>query len=146
MVSFAYLQVVYILKKWFDYYENSCQFFWKFKFLSYYYYAKNSEKIVPPYYSIWFYFSLLLPCFWSLFVMFYSKILPFFSLIIQFFSRKNCRKTLTQKGNQKVFPSVPSPYFMSTLRMMMLNGWKIKYNVFWHISLATFISPNSLVT
>ena len=64
----------------------------------------------------------------SLFVMFWNATI--FSLIIQFFSRKNCRKTLTQKGNQKVFPSVPSPYFMSTLRMMMLNGWKIKYNVF----------------
>ena len=59
--------------------------------------------------------------FWSLFVMFYSKILPFFRSSFSFFSRKNCRKTLTQKGNQKVFPSVP-PYFMSTLRMMMLNG------------------------
>ena len=101
MVSFAYLQVVYILKKWFDYYENSCQFFWKFKFLSYYYYAKNSEKIVPPYYSIWFYFSLLLPCFWSLFVMFYSKILPFFRSSFSFLVGKIAGKRWHRKEIKK---------------------------------------------
>lgn len=63
-------------------------------------------------------------------VLLYKILLPiFFSRSsFSFFSRKNCRKTLTQKGNQKVFPSVP-PYFMSTLRMMMLNGCEMKNKI-----------------